>query len=201
MFSWLGEILVLCLRVLNRLKMLLLKPAFHHYGRNFIFDPDGYYSFKNIEVGNDVSIGKGAVFLASESKIRIGNKVLFGPNVTIVGGNHNTSVVGRYMYDVHDKRPEDDQDVIIEDDVWVGSGAIILKGVKIGRGSIIAAGAVAAKQIFPYSVVGGVPAKIISTRFPDLETTLAHEAKLYPPECRLNSESLAEVFRYLSNVA
>lgn len=175
--------------------MLVLRPAFSRHGRHFIFDPDGYYNFVNVEVGDDVSIGDGAVFLCSDSKIIIGNKVMFGPQVTVIGGDHNVSEVGRFMYDVHEKRPEDDQDVIFEDDIWVGTGAIILKGVRVGRGAIIAAGAVVNRDILPYTVVGGVPAKVISRRF-DLETILRHEAYLYPPEKRLSREYLQEVFAH-----
>lgn len=181
---------ILIRRIWRRGKMILLRPAFKRYGRHFIFDPDSFYSFKNIEVGNDVSVGGGAFFLASKSRIIIGNKVLFGPNVTIVGGNHNTSVPFQFMYDMEEKRPEDDQDVVIEDDVWVGTGVIILKGVRVGRGSVIAAGAVVIKNVPPYTVAAGVPAKPIRGRFPDLEIILAHEEKLYPPKERLSRDQI-----------
>ncbi|WP_262230549.1 DapH/DapD/GlmU-related protein [Stenotrophomonas maltophilia] len=60
-----------------------------------------------------------------------------------------------------------DSRLVIEDDVWVGFGAIVLSGVRIGRGSIIAAGAVVTKDVEPYSIVGGNPARKISQRLPD----------------------------------
>ena len=170
--------------------MLLLRPAFRRHGKSFLFDSNGYYTFETIEVGDYVSINKNAILMANESRIIIGNKVMFGPNVTIFGSNHNTSQLGRFMYDVHEKREEDDQDVIIEDDVWVGTGAIILKGVRIGRGSIIAAGALVNRDVLPYSVVGGVPAKIIRARFGNLETLRSHDAALYPPDLRLSDDVL-----------
>jgi acetyltransferase-like isoleucine patch superfamily enzyme len=178
--------------------MVALRAAFSRYGRNFIFDPDDHFTYQHIEVGNDVSIGAGAVFLASESKILIGNKVMFGPNVIMIGGDHNTSCIGRFMYDVHNKRPQDDEDVIIEDDVWVGSGAIILKGVRVGRGAIVAAGAVVNKDVLPYTVVGGMPARVISLRFKDVDTILEHETLLYPVEKRLSDETLQEISHYVS---
>ena len=164
--------------------MWLLRPAFKRTGRRFLFDPNGEYSFETIEVGDDVFIGPGASFTASVSGISIGNKVMFGPGVTIVGGNHNTSVVGEFMADVRIKRQEDDEVVVIEDDVWVGARAVILKGVRIGRGSIVAAGAVVVRNVPPYSIVGGVPAKVLRSRF-DSETMRRHDALLYPPERRL----------------
>jgi acetyltransferase-like isoleucine patch superfamily enzyme len=174
--------------------MLLLRHAFHQHGKGFLFDPDGFYTYKTIDVGDNVSINRNAIFMATRSHIIIGNKVMFGYNVTVIGGNHNTSVVGRYMGEVQDKMPENDQDVIFEDDIWVSSGVIILKGVRVGRGSIVAAGAVVNKDVLPYSVVGGVPAKKISMRFGDLETIISHELALYPPEKRLSREYLQGIF-------
>ena len=76
------------------------------------------FSFSTIQLGNDVYIGRGAKFSASNANIIIGNKVMFGPNVVIRGGNHNTDVIGKFMFDI--KREFDDEDVIISDDVWVG---------------------------------------------------------------------------------
>ena len=189
-----SEMIILIKRILLRLEMLLIRPAFRRYGKHFIFDPKGFYSYQNIEVGDDVSIGNGAIFLASDSKIIIGNKVMFGPRVTIVGEDHNTSVVGKFMYDVHEKKTGDDLDVIFEDDVWIGSGAIILKGVRVGRGSIVAAGAVVNKDVLPYTVVGGVPAKRISMRFQDIKTVLEHEQALYSPEQRLDRQYIEKIY-------
>lgn len=180
--------------------MLLLRAAFGKYGNRFIFDPHDGFTYSNIEVGNDVSIGCGALFMSSESKIVVGNKVMFGPNVTIIGGNHNTSVVGKFMYDVHDKRPEDDQDVIIEDDVWVGAGATVLKGVRLGRGSIVAAGAVVNRDVLPYTIVGGIPAKIIALRFREIEIILEHEKALYSPRERLSKEFLGTMLEHVKEV-
>jgi acetyltransferase-like isoleucine patch superfamily enzyme len=179
--------------------MFLLIPLFKKHGINFIFDPFGTYSFKNITVGDDVFIGNGANFSATESYILIGNKVMFGPNVTIMTGDHNTSVIGSFMYDVLEKRPSDDLPVVIEDDVWIGTGAIILKGVHIGRGSIIAAGAVVNQDILPYSVYGGAPAKRIKVRW-NIEKILEHEAVLYPVEKRLKKDYIEkEIIPILPN--
>lgn len=195
-FKSIAEAFILSRRVLRKFKMMLVRPAFRRHGRNFIFDPDDVFSYANIETGDDVSIGSGSMLLASESKIIIGNKVMFGPNVTVVGGNHNTSESGRFMYDVKEKRPGDDQNVVFADDIWIGTGAIILKGVCVGRGSIIAAGAVVNRDVPPYTVVGGTPARVIATRFRDPETLLCHEKALYPAENRLSKEALLQIMEY-----
>lgn len=145
--------------------IVLYKPLFKKYGRNFVFDPFGTYSYHTIEVGHDVYIGPGAVLSASESGIIFGNKIMLGPNVTMMGGDHNAARIGKYMYDVKEKLPENDIPIIIEDDVWVGTGAIILKGVTIGTGSIVAAGALVINNVPPYAIVGGIPAKVLRMRF------------------------------------
>lgn len=176
-------------RAIRRIKVLLLRSAFKRHGRNFRFDPDGIYSYETIEVGDDVFIGPGAVFQASLSSIQVGNKVMFGPNVTIMGGDHNISESGKFMIDVINKRPENDQVVTIEDDVWVGTGAIILKGVRLGRGCVVAAGAVVTKNVLPYVIVAGVPAKGLALRFP-LEEVFKHEEKLYLEPQRLSRDYL-----------
>ena len=116
-------------------------------------------------------IGKGCLFVGADAELIIGNHVMFGPNVTIVTGDHRTDIVGKYMskVTVDEKLQENDLPVTIEGDNWIGANATILKGVNIGRGAIVASGALVLKEIPPYSIVGGVPAKIIRMRFTDQE--------------------------------
>lgn len=164
-------------RAARRLRMHLVRERFASHGKNVIFDPRDTFSYETIHVGDDVFIGPGALFAASETVIRIGNKVMFGPKVTLLGGNHNTGVVGAYMFDVKEKRPEDDLPIVIEDDVWVGAGAFVLKGVTIGRGAIVGAGAVVTKDVPPYAIVVGNPARVVRMRFSP-EQVSQHEAAL-----------------------
>jgi len=188
-----GAILLLCVRAWRRFRAFLLRSLFVSHGKDFLFDPDGTYSFGNIFVGDDVSLGQRPILLATRSQIKIGNHVMFGPEVTIRGGNHRIDLVGRFMKSVKDdeKRPEDDLGVVIEDDVWIGTRAIILHGVTIGRGAVVAAGAVVTRDVPPYAIVGGVPARIIRFRW-DIDTILAQEKFLYPPEKRILREKLED---------
>jgi len=140
-------------------------------GKNFSFDPYGVYSYSNISIGDNVKLGYRPILIASRSKIRIGNNVMFGPEVTIRGGNHRIDILGRHMIDIKEgeKRPEDDPGVVIEDDVWIGTRAIILAGVVVGRGAVVSAGAVVTKSVPRYAIVGGHPAKLIRMRWSDNE--------------------------------
>jgi maltose O-acetyltransferase len=168
-----------------------MQGLFGSRGKRLRFDPDGYYTYQNIHLGDDVVIGRGATLMAAESKIIIGDKVMFGPEVMLIAGNHNTGVQGQAMFDVKEKRPEDDQDIVIEDDVWVGARAIILKGVVVRRGAIIAAGALVTREVPPYAVVAGNPARVIRFRWTPDEI-LSHERSLYPTTERLSRQLLEE---------
>jgi acetyltransferase-like isoleucine patch superfamily enzyme len=132
-------------KVLDRLLMFSYTGLFKTIGKNVIFHPiNSTFSYKTISIGNNVGIGEHAYFTAAISHIYIGNNIAFAPNVTIRGGNHSSHLVGKLLIDYSnsDKRKEDDEPVYIEDDCWIASNVVILKGVRIGRGSIIAAGAI-----------------------------------------------------------
>jgi acetyltransferase-like isoleucine patch superfamily enzyme len=190
----LGRIIFLWKKIKRRLLMGIYRQYFAVYGKNFWFDPDGDYSYENIYVGNDVNLGIKPRLSASHCKIIIGNKVMFGPEVKIYGGNHTTTFLGRFMVDVTEmeKKPEDDLGVVIQDDVWVGSCSIIVSGVTIGRGSIVGAGSVVTKSVPPYAVIAGNPARVIKYRW-GIDEILLHEASLYPKEKRL---ILSDIERY-----
>ena len=168
----LALIILFLSKVRSKLLMYVYRHLFSSHGSNFIFDPFSVFTYKNISVGDDVYIGPGASFLSTETFIKLGNKIMFGPNVSIITGDHNSSVIGKYMFDVKDKLPENDQPVIIQDDVWVGANVVILKGVTIGTGSIIAAGSVVTKSVAPYSICAGVPARLIKNRFSESDLAI-----------------------------
>ncbi len=99
----------------------------------------------------------------SNELISIGSNVMIADAVSIRDTDHVFSDLSRPMLE----QGIVSSPVIIEDDVWIGHGAVILKGVRVGRGSIIAAGAVVTKDIEKYSIVGGVPARVIGSRDKD----------------------------------
>lgn len=142
--------------------------AFRRMLCNCIFDKTG----KSINIEKGVFFGKGhGIAIGNRSGIglnarvqgplTIGNNVMMGPDVLIYTKNHEVSSIEIPMIDQGETVP---RPVIIEDDVWIGARAIILPGVTIGKGSIIGAGAVVTKDVLPYMIVAGVPAKAVRGR-------------------------------------
>ena len=124
--------------------------------------PTGYYQGEPGEgliVGNNSAIGV-LNYIGPSGKIVIGNNVMLGPNVSMSAENH--------VFDDPEKTIKSQgvvrKGITIEDDVWIGTGAMIMDGVTIGQGSVVAAGSVVTKDIPPYSIVGGIPAKVIKMR-------------------------------------
>lgn len=157
------------------------KRAMKHCGKGVYLRPmsSDIKGLENLSIGDYTSIPKGSTFYCTGAPLTIGNKVIFGPKPTIITGDHRIDIVGRCIIDVlgPDKLPENDLPVVIENDVWCGANVTILKGVTIGRGSVIAAGAVVTKSCPPYSIIGGVPAKVIKMRFTQ-EQIVEHEKLL-----------------------
>lgn len=121
----------------------------------------------NISVGNHVSIGEDCRFMTTRANIIIGDHVMFAPDVTVVTGGHRTDMPNRYMDEISEseKRPQDDLDVVFEGDNWIGASSIILKGVTIGKGAVVAAGAIVTKNVEPYTIAGGQVAHVLGKRF------------------------------------
>lgn len=112
------------------------------------------YGADGLSIGDDVDIGEFVVLRASGG-LTIGNRVLIAAHAVLTTRGHPEQPPrsGRV----------EDAPVVIGDDVWIGAGAIILPGVTVGEGSIVAAGAVVTRDVAPRTIVGGVPAEPIRT--------------------------------------
>lgn len=126
----------------------------------------------------DISLGKRVQFgprSLVQCDAAFGDNVLVAHNVAFVGkDDHRYDMVGKTIWD----SPRGDAGkCVIEDDVWIGHGAIILSGVTIGRGAIVGAGAVVVKRVPRYAIVAGVPAQAVGWRF-TAEQISCHEAAL-----------------------
>lgn len=114
------------------------------------------YGMESIVIGDNVAINS-FTHIWGQGGVIIGNNVMIASHVSIISVTHDKNTIQMRYTKVM-------KEILIEDDVWIGSHAIILPGVNIGQGSIIGAGAVITKDIPPYSIVVGIPGRIISKR-------------------------------------
>ena len=168
----------------KRIRYYGYKPFFKSVGGRFYIDTGvTILGFENIQLGSNVSIMKNSYIYAHDGgeliigdnfsmntnsqlgaaggKILIGNYCIIGPNCVLRAANHRFDDVSVPIK----LQGHSCGEIIIEDDVWIASNCVITSNIKIGKGSVIAAGAVVTKDVLPYSVVGGVPAKIIKWRY------------------------------------
>ncbi len=121
------------------------------------------YNFRNlprsgIRIGRDGLIGEYCV-IRGQGGVDIGDRVYTSPFTQIIAVNHVFEDPDRPFT----KQGITAEGITIEDDVWLGAGAVITDGVRIGKGAVVAAGAVVTKDVAPHTVVGGVPARLIKT--------------------------------------
>ena len=149
---------------------------------------------RNLYIGEDCGIGPRAHISALNAKFICKGKCAIAERLTVHTGNH-AQVIGMFVSDINEtNKPKGyDKDVVVEQDVWIGCNVTLLAGVTIGRGGVVAAGAVVNKSTPPYAIVGGVPAKVLKFRF-SIDEILEHESKLYPEVERLTREQLESIF-------
>lgn len=132
---------------------------------------ESFFDVDNVTVGHH-SYGRLYIDNNDENcNLKVGNYVSIAENVTfLLGVEHRLDTISSFPFkDKIVKRQGKEAfgkgDIVVDDDVWIGFGSIILSGIHIGQGAVVAAGAVVATDVPPYAIVGGVPAKIIKFRF------------------------------------
>lgn len=159
-----------------------------NFGYGATMNPQNIYMDDYSRIQNHLN------FISYKGKLIVKKYAAVGAGCTIIPGDHVPTVgVPQYLsgkLHINDV----DGEIVIGEDSWVGAGAILLSHCCIGRGAVVAAGAVVSKPVPPYAVVAGVPAKIIATRF-TIEQILQHESELYPVEERMSREDLEVLFK------
>jgi len=151
--------------VLNRVRNLLMfriRYPWVKIGRNVHcqWSTRFWSPSRQIILDDNVGIGHGCLFLADTE---VGRSVMIASHVAFLNSDdHRYDVVGKTMWD---SGRGDRYKIVVEEDVWIGHGAILLSPARIGRGAIVAAGSVVTKDVPRYAIVGGNPAKVIKMRF------------------------------------
>lgn len=144
----------------NYLKKKFLEANGARIGSRVIFYP-GVHIFpgRKLVVGDDVNFAYG-VLVGTPGGITIGNRVLLGFGCKLISGNHVIPPDKGHIFGAgYDRKP-----ISIGDDVWIGANCVVVAGVSVGEGAVLAAGSIVTKDVEPFSIVGGVPAKVIRYR-------------------------------------
>lgn len=170
-----------------------------------------------------VSVGKSSygelnvTTFSDRHRLIIGNYVSIAQHVTfLLDVEHRLDCISTYPFKVKILKSERQEafakgDIVVDDDVWIGYGATVMSGVHIGQGAAVAAGAVVSKDVPPYAIVGGVPAKVIKYRFNqsiidflltldyeklDAELVQSHIDELYSSIDEMELEDIEEVYKW-----
>ena len=163
--------------ILKRIRiffLLIFRYKFVKVGKDFYCGKNLYIKPNTVSIGNSVYFGNYCHLSAGE--ILIDDYVMLASSVSIIGGDHVYNYPGKPMT----KSARGKQKaVIIEKDVWVGHGTIIMHGVTLGEGCIISAGSIILKDVQSYSIMAGNPAKIIKNRFNTIKEKINHSKSIH----------------------
>jgi acetyltransferase-like isoleucine patch superfamily enzyme len=160
-YSFFLNLIYLLLELMpHPVRILVFRLLLGNLGNAPLIDYGTYFRYpKKIKIGNNVSINRGcelyAAYLAKDGTITIGSNVALGPHVKVFAGGHDYTTIEMVVT----AGP-----VVIHDLVWIGGNSTILPGVRVGEGAVIGAGSVVTRDIPPYTVAVGNPARAIKIR-------------------------------------
>lgn len=155
-----------------------------------VISPDNLFmeELTNIDAGAVIMNGPSGKFIMKKySGAAMGLSAICGNHISVVGKNHkeiNDTIKREY-----DVNGDFSRDIVVEEDVWIGTNVTLLQGTHLGRGCIVGGGSVVRSKIPPYAIVIGNPAKIVSFRF-NIDEIIEHEQLIYPIEERIPAEEL-----------
>ena len=202
--------------LIGKLKLQLFRHRWRKLNRHNTTVPMCIFDQSAVKVGRRTYATLRIINFGKNEKLEIGNFVSIAENVCfILNADHYIDRISTFPFKTKVISGElegiSKGDIVVGDDVWIGYGVTVLSGVHIGQGAIIAAGAVVSKNVEPYAIVGGVPAKVIKYRFskeireylctldyeklPD-SAIVSHERELYKKLDLLTIEEIKKIFEW-----
>lgn len=180
-------------RLYSQYFAVLDRRKYGNIGIHSIIANDSNLIPENMFVDDYCVIQSGINFISNRGKLYVGKYSVISSGCIIIPGSHKLTVGVPFYFSTVNHLNDEEGDVIIEEDCWIGAGCILLPKCHIGRGVVVGAGCLVNNDIPPYAVVVGVPAKIIATKF-SIEEIIKHESIIYPPEERMTKMELEQLF-------
>lgn len=177
----------------KQLRSKMIRNKIGRIGKGCIVNPESVIVEKNIYMDDYSIIQNGVNFISNKGKLYLGKYSVIASGCVLIPEKHRFKVGISFYTNALEHVGDEIGDIIIKEDCWLGANSIIIGSRVIGRGSTVGAGSVVTKDIPPYAVVAGNPARIIAVKF-SKEDILRHEMALYPPEERMSVEQIEKLF-------
>lgn len=193
MIKLLGRLLNFLSRLNNRFYGYCLKKDLGFCGKNVVLHKPNICSKPvNMFLYDNTSIMKNWLLLSDTGKFIMKEHSIASANLVVITGNHNRVIEHTLQDSIANRLADEEKDVICEEEVWLGSNVVLLPGVTIGRGATVAAGSVINRDLPPYTLCAGVPARVKKVYWTE-EQILKHEELVYAPEKRMTQEEIKAI--------
>ncbi len=185
MIRLLAKIINIFSHINNRLYGFVLKSSFGHCGKNVVLHkPNVCSNPSNMYLYDNTSIMKNWTLLSDTGKFIMKDHCIASTNLVVITGNHNRVVEHTLQDSIANRLADEEKDVVLEEEVWLGTNVTLLPGITIGRGTTVAAGSVVNRDLPPYTLCAGIPAKVKKVYWTE-EQIIKHEECVYEPEKRI----------------
>lgn len=174
-------------------KIARLLDKIGHIGKGCIVNPEAILVEKNLYMDDYSVIQNGVNFISHKGRLFLGKYSVLASGCTLIPEKHKLLVGTPFSSIALENIGDEVGDIVIKEDCWLGANSIIIGGRTIGRGAVVGAGSVVTKDIPPYAVVAGNPARIIAVKF-SKDDIINHEVALYSPEERISRETIDQLF-------
>lgn len=177
----------------RKLERSRIDKQFGSIGKYCDIVPNKNLVYKNMYLEDHVIIQNDVNFISNKGRLYVKKYSAISSGCILIPGMHVLEVGVPFWLTAKKHIADEERDIHIAEDCWIGAGAIILPGINVGRGCVVGAGSVVTKDVPDYAVVAGCPARIIASKF-SVDEIIEHERSLYPEKDRFSYDYLCNLF-------